>query len=753
MRKEVTRYSMEFVKNIVTDSNTIEILLDYLPDRVFVYNKTNKTIYEKIDDEFCPLGSEESYTKGKNALHYEGELSKVSDLDSDALDGSVYLIENDTTTYEHRIVNSLFIKLPNNIWKEVRLNVYSIGEVDKMMNDEKTAREEADIILQENINAEAQAREAADITLQENIDEEARIRESADTTLQENIDKEAQAREAADVTLQENINLEAQTRESADITLQENIDTEAQTRESADTTLQENIDAEAQARESADDALLKAHQLLTQEVEKNAQSIKEINSLLENIDFNNNIVIQYNSDLTEPPSDFSSYVVGTAWKITEDFTLNGEEVPKNTFIFKKDENTLDILGGGNSKKAIFEEARIVSNYTVWVTNYYLGNTKNKGRYIIFNLHDATQSYSYGHFLVKGSQNVYNFDMLLNRVNGVLNNFWTSGEAPAKVFTVTRLGKTYYALNLDSVENFEVYYTGWISSNFEVFNYVESDLSDFSPIALGELDLDNLPKGSSVPYEPMWKYSEGSINSLVEYWENWDFENYPIAYVRPILNPNGNLRSLDCRYVFGDGGDGESLTYWQTNLNALKTILGDPNRPTYLLLDKMTHLNKLSVERIGVFLGGVSNPFPGLKGLYLPQDEDSSYCGSEWWGTNTDRLFLVNFENLEYLKLNPYTKTLGTYCLRDLHSLKSIVMPEALTTLDFNDDRPFLNCDALTAIYLPSTTTIIDVNGTYGTVIRDFWLRDGGIYVKNNLLQDYRLKFELDGYIISSLRGY
>ena len=735
MRKEVTRYSMEFVKNIVTDSNTIEILLDYLPDRVFVYNKTNKTIYEKIDDEFCPLGSEESYTKGKNALHYEGELSKVSDLDSSALDGSVYLIENDTTTYENRIVNSLFIKLPNNIWKEVRLNVYSTGEVDKMMNDEKTAREEADTILQENIDAEAQARESADIILQENID------------------AEAQARESADIILQENIDAEARIRESADITLQENIDTEARTRESADTTLQENIDAEAQARESADDALLKAHQLLTQEVEKNAQSIKEINSLLENIDFNSNIVIQYNSDLTAPPSDFSSYVVGTAWKITEDFTLNGEEVPKNTFIFKKDENTLDILGGGNSKKALFEEARIVSNDTVWVTNYYLGNTKDKGRYIIFNLHDATQSYSYGHFLVKGPQNVYNFDMLLNRVNGVLNNFWTSGEAPAKVFTVTRLGKTYYALNLDSVENFEVYYTGWISSNFEVFNYVESDLSDFSPVALGELDLDNLPKGSSVPYEPMWKYSEGSINSLVEYWENWDFENYPIAYIRPILNPNGNLRSLDCRYVFGDGGDGENLNYWQTNLNALKTILGDPNRPTYLLLDSMTHLNKLSVERIGVFLGGVSNPFPGLKGLYLPQDEDSSYCGAEWWGTNTDRLFLVNFENLEYLKLNPYTKTLGTYCLRDLHSLKSIVMPEALTTLDFNDDRPFLNCDALTAIYLPSTTTIIDVNGTYGTVIRDFWLRDGGIYVKNNLLQDYRLKFELDGYIISSLRGY
>ena len=100
---------MEFVKNIVTDSNTIDILLDYLPDRVFIYNKTNKTIYEKINSGLYPLGSEESYNKGKNALHFEGELSKVSDLDSNSSEGSVYLIENDTTTYQDRVVNSLFI--------------------------------------------------------------------------------------------------------------------------------------------------------------------------------------------------------------------------------------------------------------------------------------------------------------------------------------------------------------------------------------------------------------------------------------------------------------------------------------------------------------------------------------------------------------------------------------------------------------------------------------------------------------------
>lgn len=710
---------MEFVKNIVTDSNTIDILLDYLPDRVFVYNKTNKTIYEKINGSLCPLGSEESYNKGKNALHFEGELSKVSDLDSNSSEGSVYLIENDTTTYQDRVVNSLFIKLPNNVWKEARLNVYSTGEVDKMMDDEKSARE------------------------------------SADNTLQDNIDKEVQTREEKDNALQDNIDKEASERASADENLQNSIENEISTRESADENLQSNIDAEAQTREEKDAELIEAHQLLAQSVSENANSIEEINALLENIDFDSNIVIQYNSDLTEPPSDFSEYVIGTAWKITEDFTLNGEEVPKNTFIFKKDEDTLDILGGGNSKKAIFEEARVVSNNdNVWVANYYLGNTQTKGRYIIFNLYDSeNQSYSYGHFLIKGAQNVYSFDMLLNQVNGVLNNFWTSGEAPAQVFTVTRLGRRYYTIYIDSAENFEVYYTGWISSNFEVFDYVESDLSNFSSVALGELDLDNLPKGSSVNYEPMWKYSGNSENSLVEYWENWDWEKYPIAYVRPIMSEDGNQRSIDCRYVFGNGANGENLNYWQTNLNALKTILGDEEKPTYLILDNMTNLNGVAIDRIGVFLGGVSNPFPGLKGLYLPQDANSNYCGADWWGTDTNRLYLTNFENLEYIKLNPYTQTLGTYCLRDLKSLKSIVMPEAITTLDFNSDRPLLGCDALKSIYLPSNEIIIDANGTYGEVIRDFWLRDGTIYVKNHLLQDYRLKFELDGYIISSLRGY
>lgn len=732
---------MEFVKNIATDSDTIEILLDYIPDRVFIYNKTTKTFYEKINDTLVTLGSEESYRKGKNSLHYEGEVAKVSNLDSNASEGSVYLISNDTTTYKDRVVNSLFIKQPDGSWKEVRLNVYSTMEVDKIVQDEADARESADATLQDNIDAEESARKYADSTLQNNIDSETHARENADSTLQDNIDAEESSRKSADETLQGNIEDETSARQDADGTLQNNIDSEASAREEADTTLQNNIDDETSARENADKAI--------------NQSITEINELLENINFDDNIVIQYNSDLTAPPADFSEYVVGTAWKITQDFTMNGVEVPKNTFIFKKDENTLDILGGGQSKVAVFDSERVIvrsTDDTVWVTNYYMGSTSDKGRYIIFNNYSPdSQTYSFGHFLIKGKQNVFNYDVLLNQVSGNLNNYWTQGNgAPVEVFSCDFGNKKYVSLFIDSSEDFEVFYTGWVSSDFETFEYTQSQLSNFSAVALGEFDLSNLPKGSEVSWEPIWRYSENSRQSITEYWDNWDWDNYPIAYVRPVINTNGNVRSLDCRYVFGTEGD----SWYQDNLNALKHILGDETKPTYLVLDNMKNLNSLSVERIGVFFGGVSNEFPGLKGLVMPQDENSSYCGADWWGSDTNRLFLVNFQNLEYLKLNPYTQTLGNFCLRDLPSLKSIRMPDALTSLDFNTDRPLTNCDNLTTIILPSETTVVQFSGTYGDVISDFFWRDGSqILVKKSLLKDYKTKYYLDGFVLALIRGF
>lgn len=699
---------MEFVKNITTDSNSIEFLVDYIPDRVFVFNKTNKTIYEKYNGELIPVGSEDAYNKGVKALHYEGEVDKVSSLNQNAADYSVFLIKNDSTTYQNRKVNSLFIKLPGgNTYQEVRLNTYSTMEVDKFINDEETARENADITLQDNIEAEATNRENADSDLSDAISAETSARESADSDLSDAIIAEESARQGADSDLSDAIDAEAS--ERADV----------------DSALQDDIDA--------------------------------INQLLEdNIDFENNKVIQYAGPLTAPPSDFSNYKIGTCWKITQDFTLNGEDIPKDTFIFKKDELSLDVLGGGVSKKAVFEEARVVSeNDTVWVANLYLGNTQTKGQYMIFNNYNSQeQTYSYGHFLIRGPSNVYSFDVLLNQANGVLNNYWTQGNgAPVECYSCKYGNDTYIALRITSSnENYDVYYTGWVSSDFEPFNYTQSDLSDFSPIALGELDINNLPKGSTVAYDiPRFRYSSDSRESITEYWDNWDWDTYPVAYIRPGLSGNGNTRSLDLTYIMGNNAQSE----WRTqNLNALKHILGDETKPTYLILDQFTNLNSCTVSQIGQFFGGVSNPFPGLKGLYMPQDRNSNYCGQNWWGSDTNNLFLVNYDGLEYLKLNQYIESMGYYSVRDLDNLKSITMPAALTTLDFNDDRPLIQCPNLTTIILPSETNVVTINGTYGQVLADFFWRDGAqILVRRNLLNAYKRQYVNDGYVLALVRGY
>ena len=95
------------------------------------------------------------------------------------------------------------------------------------------------------INNEATARTDADTTLQNNIDTEATARTDADTTLQDNINTEEAARTAADTTLQNYIDIKATARIAADTTLQDNINTETTARTDADTTLQNNIDLKA----------------------------------------------------------------------------------------------------------------------------------------------------------------------------------------------------------------------------------------------------------------------------------------------------------------------------------------------------------------------------------------------------------------------------------------------------------------------------------------------------------------------------
>ena len=82
---------------------------------------------------------------------------------------------------------------------------YLITAFNEGLNEEKTARENADTQLQTAIGKEQTARENADTQLQTAIGEEQTARENADTQLQTAIDKETQDRIKADEQLQKQI--------------------------------------------------------------------------------------------------------------------------------------------------------------------------------------------------------------------------------------------------------------------------------------------------------------------------------------------------------------------------------------------------------------------------------------------------------------------------------------------------------------------------------------------------------------------
>ena len=83
--------------------------------------------------------------------------------------------------------------------------------VDTQINNEATARTQADTDLQNNINNEATARTQADEELQTHINDEVNARTQADTELQTNINNEANARTQADAELQSKINTKQDT--------------------------------------------------------------------------------------------------------------------------------------------------------------------------------------------------------------------------------------------------------------------------------------------------------------------------------------------------------------------------------------------------------------------------------------------------------------------------------------------------------------------------------------------------------------
>ena len=117
-----------------------------------------------------------------------------------------------------------------------------LKEATDAINDEQTARTNADNAFQQSIDNEVSARTSADKSLQDSIDNESLERTNADNAIKESLAAEKTARETADSTLQRNIENEKSAREQADTALQNAINAETSAREQADTNLQANID-------------------------------------------------------------------------------------------------------------------------------------------------------------------------------------------------------------------------------------------------------------------------------------------------------------------------------------------------------------------------------------------------------------------------------------------------------------------------------------------------------------------------------
>lgn len=138
-----------------------------------------------------------------------------------------------------------------NMW-QTYLNTDRLKNLYKDLQDEIVAREEADTLLQSNIDAEATARQEADNALNNRIDNEATARIEADKALQNNINSEAQTRQHADEVLQDNIDDETRVRREKDNALDLRIDSEAEARQQADATLSTRLETEVAARTAED---------------------------------------------------------------------------------------------------------------------------------------------------------------------------------------------------------------------------------------------------------------------------------------------------------------------------------------------------------------------------------------------------------------------------------------------------------------------------------------------------------------------
>lgn len=187
----------------------------------YAVDKAKQAIHDTIQDAAI-VGL--AVTKADKAdLNKEVSERKKAD---DVLQSNIDANKADQAVTDARQDQNLSTETDNRVAGDTALQ----ANIDKNKADQaKTDKAQDKVIAskasKKDLAKEAKARQNADAVLQSNIDSEASTRATADTKLQSNIDKETDSRKAADRKLQSNINREANTRAKADAVLSSRIDT------------------------------------------------------------------------------------------------------------------------------------------------------------------------------------------------------------------------------------------------------------------------------------------------------------------------------------------------------------------------------------------------------------------------------------------------------------------------------------------------------------------------------------------------
>ncbi len=250
----------EFYRQLITDADDVKTQLDTLKE-LADYLQHNPSI---ITDMYNKLGITWSVD---NPTDF-GAFDFSTVLTATNVDDAVLELY---ATFTDKIgdLTQLTTTFKNNI-------VGAVNELDADIDEEVTARTDADTALGTRIDEEISARTDADTALGTRIDEEVTARTDADTALGTRIDEEISARTDADTALGTRIDEEVTARTDADTALGTRIDEEISARTDADTALGTRIDESIAGNTALDAKIGGLNNLKTTDKSSTVAAINEL---------------------------------------------------------------------------------------------------------------------------------------------------------------------------------------------------------------------------------------------------------------------------------------------------------------------------------------------------------------------------------------------------------------------------------------------------------------------------------------------